>query len=201
MRKQRRSRCVSLAVALAFWIGGALPATAKEESEKAEAEQSPDRQVAASSFDAQVSMAELPSERIFDSTAFPAPMGVSAALTTATFQPRLLAPHDFQNNPLRQSRGGVFVAMGVGMFAVSAGDLATTELGLARPGITEANPFHRNRLVRLSTHGAIPALLWWTTDRLHARGKTKLALIMRIGFTAAYGYAVLHNTRSMGGRP
>jgi hypothetical protein len=201
MRKQRKSHRVSLAVALASWIGGALPAMAQEESERAEAEQSPDRQVAASWLDVRVSMAELPSEHIFDSTAFLAPTGVSAALTTATSQPRVLEPHDFQNNPLGQSRGGFFAAMGVGMFAASAGDLATTELGLARAGITESNPFQRNRLVRLSTHAAVPALLWWTTDRLHARGKTKLALIMRIGFTAAYGYAVLHNTRSMGGRP
>jgi len=196
MRKQRKNHRVSLAVALALLVGGALPATAKEESERPEAEQSPDRQVAASELDARVSMAELPSQHIFDPTAFLAPTDLRAALTTAAFQ-----PHDFQNNPLGQSRGGFFTAMGVGMFAASAGDLATTELGLARPGITEANPFQRNRLVRLTTHAAVPALLWWTTDRLHARGKTKLALVMRIGFTAAYGYAVLHNTRSMGGRP
>lgn len=201
MRKQRKTRGVSLAVALAFLIGGALRANAKEEQEGAETVQSPDQQVAASRLDFQVSMAELPSEHIFDPTASLAPTGVSAALTAATFQQRVLETHGFQNNPLGQSRGALFTAMGLGMFAASAGDLATTELGLAQPGITEANPFQRNRIVRLSTHAAVPALLWWTTDRLHARGKTKLALIMRIGFTVAYGYVALHNAQTPGGRP
>lgn len=97
--------------------------------------------------------------------------------------------------------GALFRALGVGMFAASAGDLASTEWGLGRPGIYEANPLASNRNVRLSTHLVVPAAVWWTTKRLHQDGHEKAALWIRIAVTAAYGYAVMHNLRTAGSPP
>jgi hypothetical protein len=96
---------------------------------------------------------------------------------------------------------GLFNTVGAGLFAVALGDLVTTEIGLSRSGMVELNPAQTNRLARVGTHVAIPALLWWMTERTHGQGKTKLALAMRIGFAIAYGYATLHNTRAMAGQP
>lgn len=92
--------------------------------------------------------------------------------------------------------GGLYTALGVGMFAAAGADLASTELGSGHPGIYEANPLQGNRSVRIATHVAAPALMYWVTDRLHKRGKPKLALFARIGFNVAYSYVVMHNLRS-----
>ena len=97
--------------------------------------------------------------------------------------------------------GALFQTLGVGMFAASAGDLASTEWGLGRPGVYEANPLASNRTVRLSTHVLVPAAVWWTTRRLHRDGHEKTALWIRIAVTAAYGYAVMHNLRTAGSPP
>jgi hypothetical protein len=94
--------------------------------------------------------------------------------------------------------GALFQAFGVGMFATSAGDLATTEWGLNQPGIYEANPLAGNRGVRVSAHVLVPVAVWWTTKRLHKNGHDKTALWVRIAVTAAYGYAVMHNLRTAG---
>ena len=94
--------------------------------------------------------------------------------------------------------GALFQAFGVGMFAASAGDLATTEWGLNQPGIYEANPLAGNRGVRVTAHVLVPAAVWWTTKRLHQDGHDKAALWVRIAVTAAYGYAVMHNLRTAG---
>ena len=102
---------------------------------------------------------------------------------------------DFSSGVLEQP-GGFYTALGIGMFAVAGADLASTELGSSRPGVYEANPFQGNRGVRIATHVAAPALMYWVTDRLHKRGKPKLALLARIGFNVAYSYAVMHNVRA-----
>ena len=94
--------------------------------------------------------------------------------------------------------GALFHALGVGMFAASAGDLATTEWGLNQPGIYEANPLAGNRGARVSAHVLVPVAVWWTTKRLHKNGHDKTALWVRIAVTAAYGYAVMHNLRTAG---
>ncbi len=90
-----------------------------------------------------------------------------------------------------------FDAFGVGMFVVSAADLASTEVALARPGLQEANPMQGNRNVRILSHIAAPALMYWITDKLHDRGKRKTALLARIGFNVAYSYIVMHNLRTI----
>jgi hypothetical protein len=95
--------------------------------------------------------------------------------------------------------GGLYTALGVVMFAAAGFDLASTELGSSRPGIYEANPFQGNRGVRIATHVAAPALMYWVTDRLHKSGRPKLALLARLGFNVAYSYAVMHNLRTGGG--
>jgi hypothetical protein len=97
--------------------------------------------------------------------------------------------------------GGLFTLLGVGIFVSSASDLASTELALTRFGLVETNPLQRGRMVRIGSHLVVPAFVWWTSERLHAKGKTKLALLMRIGFTIAYGYATLHNTRALNLEP
>ena len=94
--------------------------------------------------------------------------------------------------------GALFQTFGVGMFAASAGDLASTEWGLSQPGVYEANPLASNRGIRVSTHVLVPVAVWWTTKHLHKNGHDKAALWVRIAVTAAYGYAVMHNLRTAG---
>jgi hypothetical protein len=100
-----------------------------------------------------------------------------------------------------QPSSATFTAFGVGMFAVAGADLASTEMGLARPGVYESNPFQGNRNVRILTHVAAPAFMYWVTDKLHDRGKTKEALLARIGFNVAYSYIVMHNLRTASSIP
>ena len=94
--------------------------------------------------------------------------------------------------------GPLFDVFGIGMFAASAGDLASTEWGLTQPGIYEANPLAAHRGVRVSTHALVPAAVWWASKRLHQNGHDRAALWVRIAVTAAYGYAVMHNLRTAG---
>jgi hypothetical protein len=91
----------------------------------------------------------------------------------------------------------LFTFTGVGMFAASGGDIATTEWGLNRPGIYEGNPVSTHRGVRIATHVVAPALVWWTTEELHKKGQKKLALAIRIGLMVAYSYAAAHNLRTI----
>jgi len=96
--------------------------------------------------------------------------------------------------------GTVLRSLGVGMFLGAAGDLATTEWGLARPGLREANPLATSRGVRLSTHILAPAVAWWSTEELRKAGRPKLALALRIGVAVAYSYAALRNVHTIGTR-
>jgi hypothetical protein len=100
-----------------------------------------------------------------------------------------------------QPSTGAFNAFGIGMFVVAGADLASTEMGLGRPGVYEANPLQGNRNVRILTHVAAPAFMYWVTDKLHDKGKTKTALVARIGFSVAYSYIVMHNLRTASALP
>jgi hypothetical protein len=93
-----------------------------------------------------------------------------------------------------------FRISGLGMFAASATDFATTELGLAR-GLSEGNPVASDRGLRLVHHVVGPAAVYWTTEHLRRKGKDKLALTLRIALMAAYGYATVHNLRQVSGLP
>jgi hypothetical protein len=86
-----------------------------------------------------------------------------------------------------------FAASGFGMFAASAADFATTEVGLSS-GLNEGNPVAQDRGLRLVHHVVGPAAVWWTTEKLRQNGKTKLALSLRIAVMVAYSYAAIHNT-------
>ena len=97
-------------------------------------------------------------------------------------------------------RSALFRASGVGMFAASAADIATTEWGLSQ-GLHEANPAASQRGMRLATHVVGPAVLYWASDRLARSGKPKLALGLRIGLMVAYSYAAIHNARLIQGTP
>ena len=93
--------------------------------------------------------------------------------------------------------GGLFKFAGVSMFAASAGDLATTEWGLTQPGIYEGNPVSTYRGVRIATHVVAPAVVWWTTEKIHKKGHKKLAIAIRIGLMVAYSYAAAHNLHTV----
>jgi hypothetical protein len=109
-----------------------------------------------------------------------------------------LAASQMRTMAARDSEGGAgFSGLGVGMFLAASGDVATTEWGLGRPGIYEANPIMKNRTVRISTHAVVPTVVWWASSKLHQDGKHKLAWAMRIAVVAAYGYATLHNYRTI----
>lgn len=93
-----------------------------------------------------------------------------------------------------------FRASGVGMFAASAADIATTEWGLSQ-GLHEANPAASQRGLRLATHVVGPAVVYWASDRLARKGRPKLALGLRIGLMVAYSYAAIHNARLIQASP
>jgi hypothetical protein len=94
----------------------------------------------------------------------------------------------------------IFEFSGVGLFASSAADFATTEWGLSR-GLQEGNPVASQRGIRLVHHVVGPAAVYWTTERLQRSGRTKLALGLRIALMAAYSYAAVHNLRQVSGVP
>ena len=85
----------------------------------------------------------------------------------------------------------------LGRVAASGSDLATTEWGLQQDGIYESNPVSINRGVRIATHVLAPAVVYWTTEKMHQRGRKKLALALRIGLMVAYSYAAMHNIRTV----
>lgn len=117
-------------------------------------------------------------------------------------RPPVVVGDPFSGRPLDDDgQNALFKALGVGMFLASGADLASTELGLSQPGITEINPTQQNRALRVTTHVAAPAMMWWVSEKVHRGGKPKLALFMRIGFAVAYSYAVMHNVRTMNSVP
>jgi hypothetical protein len=95
---------------------------------------------------------------------------------------------------LQRDGTSFFRMAGWGMFAASAADFATTELGISR-GLQEGNPVASNRGARLIHHLLGPAAVYWTSDRLERNGKPRLALGLRLALTAAYSYAAIHNLR------
>ncbi len=72
---------------------------------------------------------------------------------------------------------------------------------MSRPGIYEANPVQDNRSVRVLTHAAIPAFMFWATQKIHDDGSLELALLARIGFHVACSYVVRHNLRTAAATP
>lgn len=112
-----------------------------------------------------------------------------------------LSSPDFRNTRIAdgmfdEPSSAAFKMFGAGMFIAAGADLASTEYGLSRPGVYEVNPVQGNRNLRLLTHAAVPAFMYFVTDKLHDKGKTKLALLARIGFTVGYSYVVMHNMRT-----
>ena len=130
------------------------------------------------------------------------PAGPQTSLAEAVQKPTFTEPVEFRRPAIDVSAfeppsSRAFDAFGVGMFVVSGADLALTEVALARPGLYEANPMQGNQSVRILSHVAAPAFMYWITDKLHDRGKRKTALFARIGFNVAYSYIVMHNLRTV----
>ena len=97
-------------------------------------------------------------------------------------------------------RTPAFTASGIGLFAASAADLITTEYGLSR-GLEEGNPAASQRGLRLATHIAGPAAVYYATEKLQKAGKTKTALFLRVSLMVAYSYAAIHNARLISSTP
>ena len=134
------------------------------------------------------------------------PTEAQVSLTQAAQAPIFTSSVDFRRPSIADGTfdrpsSGAFNAFGIGMFVAAGADLASTELGLARPGVYETNPMQGNRNVRILTHVAAPAFMYWVTDKLHDKGKTKTALVARIGFSVAYSYVVMHNLRTASALP
>ena len=100
---------------------------------------------------------------------------------------------------LSEPPSSLFKAFGVGMVVAAGGDLVSAELGLRHPGVYETNPLQRNRAVRIGTHTVAPALVYWASERVRRGGRPQMALLVRIGLTVAYSYAVMHNVRTTAG--
>ncbi len=101
---------------------------------------------------------------------------------------------------IEQEENGLFRAFGWGMHLGAASDVATTEWALAQPGFYEQNPLMSHRGVRVAAHVAVPAAVWWASRKVREKGHPRAALLMRIGLTAVYGYAGLHNLRTVHAR-
>lgn len=134
------------------------------------------------------------------------PTEAQVSLTQAAQAPIFTSSVDFRRPSIADGTfdppsSGAFNAFGIGMFLTAGADLASTELGVARPGVYETNPMQGNRNVRILTHVAAPAFMYWVTDKLHDKGKTKTALLARIGFSVAYSYVVMHNLRTASALP
>ena len=134
-----------------------------------------------------------PSESMLSAASQPAPSDLKAT--------SFLSSPDFRNVRLtdgmfEQPSGAAFKMFGAGMIIAAGADLASTEYGLSRPGVYEVNPVQGNRSTRILTHAAVPALMYFVTEKLHDSGKPKLALLARIGFTVGYSYVVMHNLRT-----
>jgi hypothetical protein len=99
-----------------------------------------------------------------------------------------------------ESGSAAFEVSGIGLFAASAADFATTEWGLSR-GLQEGNPVASQRGIRLAHHVLGPAAVYWTTEHLQKSGRTKLAIGLRVALMAAYSYAAIHNLHQAGGVP
>ncbi len=112
--------------------------------------------------------------------------------------PRPDRPADGASLPVEGSP--IFDFTGVGLFAASAADFASTEWGISR-GLQEGNPVASQRGIRLVHHVVGPAAVYWTTERLQRSGKTKLALGLRVALMVAYSYAAIHNLRQVGELP
>lgn len=84
-----------------------------------------------------------------------------------------------------------FRVLGWATYGTVAADAITTEIGLCR-GAREVNPLQRNRAVRLSTHAAFGIGFNYGTAKLYAN-HPKVALWMRIGAVAFFGFLTAHN--------
>lgn len=88
----------------------------------------------------------------------------------------------------------LFRALGYASFAGSAGDLLSTEYGLAN-GRRELNPLQQHFGARLASTVAFPLVTNYLTDELRKDGHPKLALWMRVALIGLKGYAIAHNFR------
>lgn len=89
----------------------------------------------------------------------------------------------------------LFKVLGLVHYSLQASDVVTTEFGLAH-GAEELNPAMQSRAVRLAMKPTVSILSNYSTARLY-QSKPKLALGLRIGMCALYGYAVAHNLREI----
>jgi len=126
------------------------------------------------------------------------PPGARACSPVKKSEPLSQTETDESKESIEQEGQGLYRFFGATLFATSAGDLATTEWGITQPGVYESNPLAANRNIRVTAHVLVPTVVWWTTNKMQRNGHHQAALWLRIGVTAAYGYALMHNLRTAG---
>jgi hypothetical protein len=106
--------------------------------------------------------------------------------------PMTFAAEDGDEDADKGSR--LFQALGYATFAGSAGDLLSTQYGIAN-GRTELNPFQQHVGARVATTVAFPFVANYLTEELRKDGHPKLALWLRVAVIGLKGYAIAHNLR------
>lgn len=91
----------------------------------------------------------------------------------------------------------LYRALGLAVWGTKMGDAVSTEMVLGVEGGVERNPFLQHRGVRISAAVAAPIIVNWGSDELRKRGHPKIALWLRIGAVAYWGYLTAHNLRQI----
>ena len=90
--------------------------------------------------------------------------------------------------------GKLFRALGWATYGVSAADVISTEMFLAR-GDSELNPLMRNRAIRIGSHIAYPIMINKGTEYVRKKGHPKIALwtrIVAVGILGVVGARNVH---------
>lgn len=135
------------------------------------------------------------------SVTFPATVAAQATLREAIvtaneeFESRTLDPHSEHHRGVEGEEASVlFRALGVGVYAVNAGDIISTELAISN-GYRELNPRAQSRAVRVASHVAVAYGWNWGTERVRKGGHDRVALWMRVAMIVPYGYLTARNLR------
>lgn len=86
------------------------------------------------------------------------------------------------------------------VFVSSGGDVVSTELALRVAGVYEVNPLQQERWVRITTHVAASAYVYWASEQLYPEHRT-LAWVLRVSYIVFWSYLTVHNLRVARGPP
>ena len=104
------------------------------------------------------------------------------------------APSVFADEPRKETK--LFRALGWAHVGVQFGDLASTEYALNQGNAREGNPFLTHPAARYTIKPIVTFGLNAASAKLY-QTNPKLALWMRVGLVAGYGYVIAHNLRTI----